>query len=415
MENIYQVRKNTKMDWLTERCRQLIFKLLSQLQDGRLDVHEATGENRCFGHCAIGDDGPVESLAAKIEIRDMSCYRDFVFKGAIGAAEAYIDGKWNSPDLTRMIRIFARAQQVTDGIESKKGIISSLKDKFLHVLNNNSIKQAKSNIISHYDLGNDLYRNFLDERMQYSSAVFEDSESDLESAQLNKLDIICQKLELTPADHLLEIGTGWGGLAIHAAKKYGCRVTTTTISNEQHAFVEKRIVEEGLELQITLLKKDYRELTGQYDKLVSIEMIEAVGFNYLTSFFEKCNDCLLPGGKMLLQSITIADQRFDYYRKNVDFIQKHIFPGGFLPSITEIANRTQKHTNLVIHSVEDIGLHYALTLAHWRQRFLFSWHRIKPFGYDEKFKRLWTYYFCYCEGAFLERATSTVQIEFRKS
>ena len=251
--------------------------------------------------------------------------------------------------------------------------------------------------------------------MQYSSAIFENSEMDLESAQINKLDIICKKLALTPADHLLEIGTGWGGLAIHAAKHYGCRVTTTTISEEQYQFAKQSIEEEGLELQITLLKKDYRELSGLYDKLVSIEMIEAVGYRYLSAFFKKCNECLLPGGKMLLQSITIVDQRFDYYRDNVDFIQKHIFPGGFLPSTTEIASRTQKQTNLVIHGIEDIGLHYALTLAHWRQRFLFAWQRIKPFGYDERFKRLWTYYFCYCEGAFLERSTSTVQIEFRKA
>ncbi|WP_239480660.1 SAM-dependent methyltransferase [Parashewanella hymeniacidonis] len=415
MENIYQIRKNTKMDWLTARCRKLMFKILEQLQDGRLDVHEATGENRCFGHCALNEDGPIESLAAKIEIRDMSCYRDFIFKGAIGAAEAYIDGKWSSPDLTQVIRVFARAQKLADNIEAQKGIVAHFKDKLFHLFNSNSIKQAKNNIISHYDLGNELYKNFLDERMQYSSAIFENNEMNLEDAQCNKLDIICKKLGLTPADHLLEIGTGWGGLAVYAAKNYGCRVTTTTISEAQYQYAKQRVEEEGLELQITLLKEDYRNLSGQFDKLVSIEMIEAVGYRYLTSFFKKCNECLLPGGKMLLQSITIADQRFDYYRNNVDFIQKHIFPGGFLPSITEIANRTQKDTNLIIHDIEDIGLHYALTLTHWRQRFLFALQRIKPLGYDERFKRLWTYYFCYCEGAFLERSISTVQIEFRKS
>ena len=402
------------MDWLTVRCRNLIFKLLEQLQDGRLDIHEATGENRCFGHCALSKDGPVESLAAKIEIRDMSCYRDFIFRGGIGAAESYIEGKWSSPDLTRVIRIFARAQKLTDDLESNKNFVAKFKDKLLHLMNANSVKQAKNNIISHYDLGNGLYRNFLDERMQYSAAIFQNSETDLETAQLNKLEVICQKLELTADDHLLEIGTGWGGLAIHAAKNYGCRVTTTTISEEQYQYAKQAVEDEGLTSQITLLKKDYRELEGQFNKLVSIEMIEAVGYQYLTSFFKKCNDCLLPGGKMLLQSITIADQRLERYLKSVDFIQKHIFPGGFLPSITEIANRTQQHTQLVINGVEDIGLHYALTLMHWRQRFLFSWQRIKPFGYDETFKRLWTYYFCYCEGAFLERSISTVQIEFRK-
>ncbi len=414
MENIYKIRKNAKTDWLTTRCRNLIFKLLDQLQGVRLDIHEATGESRCFGDRALNNDEPAESPAAKIEVRDMSCYRDFVFGGGIGAAEAYIDGKWSSPDLTRVIRIFARAQKVTDSLESGKSFIAKFKDKLLHLMNTNSIRQAKNNIISHYDLGNDLYAGFLDERMQYSAATFENGETDLEKAQLNKLDVICKKLELAPEDHLLEIGTGWGGLAIHAAKHYGCRVTTTTISEAQYQYAKQKIEEEGLDLPVKLLRKDYRELEGKFNKLVSIEMIEAVGYQYLTSFFKKCNECLIPGGKMVLQSITIADQRLEYYRNNVDFIQKHIFPGGFLPSITEIANRTQKHTDLVINGIQDIGLDYALTLQHWRQRFLLSWQRIKPLGYDEKFKRLWLYYLCYCEGAFLERAISTVQIEFRK-
>ena len=250
--------------------------------------------------------------------------------------------------------------------------------------------------------------------MMYSSAIYPQEGATLAEAQQHKLLTICQRLELKASDHLLEIGTGWGGLAIYAAQHYGCKVTTTTISDAQHAYAKQRIEELGLTEQITLLKKDYRDLTGEYDKLVSIEMIEAVGFEYLPSFFQQCNQRLKPGGKLLIQSITIADQRFDYYKHNVDFIQRYIFPGGFLPSVTVLTQNLTQHTELVTESISDIGLDYAKTLAHWREAFLNAWSELTQFGYDEKFKRLWLYYFAYCEGAFLERSTSTVHLLARK-
>ncbi|WDE08366.1 class I SAM-dependent methyltransferase [Thalassomonas viridans] len=358
--------------------------------------------------------GEQQAVTAKLVVHDLSLYRDLVLKGSIGAGEAYIDGKWSSPDLTAVIRIFARAQQMTDSLESSKSWFKRIQHALFHWGNRNTPDGSKKNIAAHYDLGNELYSRFLDPQMMYSCAIYPKPEASLSEAQYHKLETICRRLELKEEDHLLEIGTGWGGLAIYAAMYYGCKVTTTTISKEQYQYAREQIDKLGLGGQITLLQKDYRDLTGKYDKLVSIEMIEAVGYDYLESFFSQCEQRLKSGGKMLLQSITIADQRFDYYRNNVDFIQRYIFPGGFLPSITEIARRSQVHTNMVVEKIDDIGLHYAKTLGHWRERFLDSWLELTELGYDERFKRLWLYYFGYCEGAFLERAISTVHVVFRK-
>jgi len=284
----------------------------------------------------------------------------------------------------------------------------------MHWQNRNTQSGSKRNILAHYDLGNELYTRFLDPQMQYSSAIYPSETTTLEYAQLYKLKTICERLKLTKDDHLLEIGTGWGGLAIYAAQHFGCKVTTTTISDAQYSYAEERVKALGLESQVTLLKQDYRELTGTYDKVVSIEMIEAVGYEFLPSFFKQCNDRLKEGGKLLIQSITIADQRFEHYRRNVDFIQRYIFPGGFLPSINELSKQMTSNTVLVIEGLHDIGLDYAKTLAHWRDNFLASWSELPQFGYDEEFKRLWLYYLAYCEGAFLERSTSTVHLVARK-
>ena len=283
-----------------------------------------------------------------------------------------------------------------------------------HWKNKNTTAGSKRNILAHYDLGNELYTRFLDKEMMYSSAIYPTNTATLAEAQQHKLQTICEKLELTEHDHLLEIGTGWGGLAIYAAQNYGCHVTTTTISDAQHQYAYDRIKALGLTNKINLLKKDYRELTGTYDKVVSIEMIEAVGFQFLPSFFKQCNSRLKSGGKLLLQSITIADQRFSHYKNNVDFIQRYIFPGGFLPSITELNKHLTKHTDLVTEHIEDIGLDYARTLADWRSNFLAAWPELVQLGYDDQFKRLWLYYLGYCEGAFLERSTSTIQLVARK-
>lgn len=408
MEQVSGLKVRKQANWLDKRCRSLVFSVLAKIDYGQIELVD-NGQRFLFPELAEN-----KSLLGRINIHDTSVYRDFVKGGSIGAAEAYIAGKWSSPDLTAVIRIFARAQQQTDALEQKKPWLTKLKYALLHRSNRNSQAGSKKNILAHYDLGNELYSRFLDPQMMYSSAIYPQEGATLAEAQQHKLLTICQRLELKASDHLLEIGTGWGGLAIYAAQHYGCKVTTTTISDAQHAYAKQRIEELGLTEQITLLKKDYRDLTGEYDKLVSIEMIEAVGFEYLPSFFQQCNQRLKPGGKLLIQSITIADQRFDYYKQNVDFIQRYIFPGGFLPSVTVLTQNLTQHTELVTESISDIGLDYAKTLAHWREAFLNAWSELTQFGYDEKFKRLWLYYFAYCEGAFLERSTSTVHLLARK-
>ena len=408
VEQASGLKISKQASWLDKRCRSLVFSVLAKIDYGQIELVDHS-ERFLFPEFAEN-----KSLLGRINIHDRSVYRDFVKGGSIGAAEAFIAGKWSSPNLTTVIRIFARAQQQTDALEQQRPWLTKLKYALLHRGNRNSEAGSKKNILAHYDLGNELYSRFLDPEMMYSSAIYPQEDASLAQAQLHKLSTICQRLELKASDHLLEIGTGWGGLAIYAAQEYGCKVTTTTISDAQHAYAKSRIEQLGLGDKITLLKRDYRELTGEYDKLVSIEMIEAVGFEYLPSFFKQCNQRLKPGGKLLIQSITIADQRFDYYKRSVDFIQRYIFPGGFLPSITVLAQNLTQHTELVTESIDDIGLDYAKTLAHWRDAFLNSWSELTEFGYDEQFKRLWLYYFAYCEGAFLERSTSTVHMVARK-
>lgn len=411
MENIATLAPVNKLTWLQKRYRDLVFSVFNKLPYGVLEVVEGDVHHKfpqqISEHAAHEPHG-------KIIIHDASLFTDFVKGGSIGAAEAFIDGKWSSPDLTKVIQIFARAQQQTDTLEQKKSLLNTVKNSLFHWQNRNSQKGSKKNILAHYDLGNELYTRFLDPRMMYSSAIYPSEEATLAEAQTHKLDLICQRLELTENDHLLEIGTGWGGLAIYAAQHYGCKVTTTTISDAQHSYAQAQIEQHGLTDKITLLKKDYRELTGTFDKLVSIEMIEAVGFEYLPSFFKQCNDRLKTGGKLLIQSITIADQRFEYYKNNVDFIQRYIFPGGFLPSISVLSQHITDHSTLVMEEMHDIGLDYARTLADWRSAFLNSWSELSELGYDDQFKRLWLYYLGYCEGAFLERSTSTVHIIARK-
>jgi cyclopropane-fatty-acyl-phospholipid synthase len=405
MEQSTTISSTTTFTWFDKKCRDLVFSILDKLSYGQLTILE-NGESFCFPSLK----GQGVSVHGQIHIRDLSVYRDFVKGGSIGAAEAFIDGKWDSPDLTSVIRIFAKAQQLTDDLEKQKTWLTFLKNKLLKWKNRNTQSGSKKNILAHYDLGNALYERFLDSEMMYSSAIYGNDDMSLSEAQILKLDTICQRLQLSKDDHLIEIGTGWGGLAIHAAKNYGCKVTTTTISDAQFDYAKKRVESLGLTDQITLLKEDYRNLKGQYDKLVSIEMIEAVGFEFLSGFFEKCSSLLKADGRMLIQAITIADQRLDYYRNNVDFIQKYIFPGGFLPSVSLMTDLVRDKTSMTVRELNDFGIDYARTLADWRTNFLANWDEIAPHGYDETFKRLWLYYLGYCEGAFRERSTSVVHL-----
>ena len=323
-------------------------------------------------------------------------------------------GYWSSPDAMDVMRIFSANLVLLNKFDASQSVFVKLALKIAHRFNRNTYKGSQLNIAAHYDLGNEFFQLFLDPTMMYSSALFSDKSASLEVASETKLDELCQQLELKADDHLLEIGTGWGGMAIHAAKNFGCRVTTTTISQEQYDFASARVREEGLEGQITLLCEDYRNLTGEYDKLVSVEMIEAVGHDFYQNYFRMCSGLLKPNGKMVIQAITMADQRYKEARDSVDFIKRYIFPGGCLPSVAVMAQHIARDTDMQIVHLRDITNDYAETLAHWRQRFLANLEAVRGMGFSEEFVRMWDFYLCYCEGGFRERVISTVQLAFAK-
>ncbi|MGC9423278.1 class I SAM-dependent methyltransferase [Vibrio sp.] len=392
-------------------ARAVALRSLHLLRIGSLTIKESYHDENMeqFGSSDTGQ------LHAFIEVKHPDFYARLLKGGSIAAAEAYMDGWWDSPDLTAVMELMARNLSALDQLEAKSSVWTRSVNQLGHWLKRNTVGQAKENIEAHYDLGNTLYQTFLDKNMLYSSALYHSAEESLEQAQINKMDRLCQQLQLQPTDHVLEIGTGWGAMAIYMAQQYGCRVTTTTISEQQFAYTEALVKQLGLSDKITLLKKDYRQLTGQFDKLVSIEMIEAVGHAYLKSYIQQCNERLKPQGLMAIQAITIVDQRYQYYRNNVDFIQKYIFPGGFLPSITVLAETATRYSDLVIRDLFDLGLDYAQTLADWRQRFEISLEQVRALGYDERFVRMWRYYLCYCEGGFNARTISAVHMTLQKS
>lgn len=387
--------------------RRAVLRQLANLRHGLLLVHEGS-EVLHFGK-------PQSSQRAEIRVNDPAVWGLVAGNGSIGAGEAYIHGYWSTPDLTAVVRIFVANLDVLDAMESGLARLGRPLIQGLHWLNRNTRQGSRRNIAAHYDLGNDLFEQFLDPTMMYSAAMFLRGDDSLQQAQLNKLQRICEKLALQPSDHLLEIGTGWGSMAIYAASQYGCRVTTTTLSREQYAYTERRIREQGLEDRVTLLLEDYRDLEGQYDKLVSIEMIEAVGHRFLPTYFEQCARLLKPEGLMLLQAITIRDQRYEQARQSVDFIQRYIFPGGALPSMHKMLEVISRHTDLNLHHMEDFGLHYARTLRLWRENLSQARQRLEQLGYDDYFYRLWEFYLCYCEGGFLERTIGTAQLLLAKA
>jgi cyclopropane-fatty-acyl-phospholipid synthase len=400
--------REIKSSFLDQIAKKMLLKVLSGITIGRIVVQEGDQIHE------FGDNAQQAEVVAHVFIHHSSAYKDILFGGSVGAGESYMLGSWDSSNLVDVIRVMAANIDLTNKIESSKSTFSRLSAKFFHLLNANTASGSRKNISAHYDLGNDFFSLFLDPTMMYSSAVFPSTTSSLEDASLHKMDIICKKLDLSPQDHLIEIGTGWGGMAIYAAKNYGCKVTTTTISQEQYDYASDAVEREGLGDKITLLLKDYRDLDGHYDKLVSVEMIEAVGHAYYDNYFAKCSSLLKPNGKMLIQSITIADQRYHFAKDNVDFIQRYIFPGGCLPSNEVIAKCTANNTDLKIVDLHDIGHDYALTLNTWRQRFHGQLDQVKAMGFDDVFCRMWEYYLCYCEGAFIEKSISTVQIVFFK-
>ncbi|VVO34604.1 Tuberculostearic acid methyltransferase UfaA1 [Pseudomonas fluorescens] len=386
--------------------RRGVLRQMARLKHGQLVVVE-DGERMLFG-------APGSPLVGEIHILDAAVWGLVASNGSIGAGEAFIHGYWSSPDLTAVVRVFVSNLEVLDAMEGGLARLGRPMVQGLHWLNRNTRKGSQKNIAAHYDLGNDLFEQFLDPTMMYSAAQFLTPEDNLEQAQLNKLERICQKLALKPSDHLLEIGTGWGSMALYAAQNYGCRVTTTTLSKEQYAFTAKRIEQLGLQDQVTLLLKDYRDLTGEYDKLVSIEMIEAVGHRFLPTYFKQCAQLLKSNGLMLLQAITIREQRYEQAKRGVDFIQRYIFPGGALPCVQKMLEIVSRDTDMNLLHMEDFGLHYAKTLRLWHENFRRAHGRLSELGYDDYFLRLWEFYLCYCEGGFLERTIGTAQLLLAK-
>ena len=393
---------------LDKLARRIVLSRLESLQAGQITVLDGD-ECTTFGH--VTEELP---LAVQLRVLDPKFYSDVAFGGSIGAGEAYMRGYWACNELSDLLRILIRNRDVLEKMDSGLAVLSSPLQKLAHVLNRNTRTGSRRNIAAHYDLGNDFYELWLDPKMMYSCAYFETPDTSLDDAATMKLDRICRKLELSPGDSLVEIGTGWGGFAIHAAQHYGCHVTTTTISREQYEYAKRAVSEAGLEDKITLLLQDYRDLEGRFDKLVSIEMIEAVGHEFHTAYFRKCRELLKPGGKMLLQAITIADQRYDRYKNGVDFINRYIFPGGCLTSVTDMCRITTRYTDMRVIHLEDIGPHYATTLRHWHDRFFARIEEVRELGYSDEFMRMWQFYLCYCESAFIECAIGNVQMLFMR-
>jgi cyclopropane-fatty-acyl-phospholipid synthase len=387
--------------------KRLFLQLLGGLKEGFLEL-VCPEETYCFGSANA-------EMRAMLVVHNERFYRRALFGGDIGMGEAFMDGDWSSPDLVALVRLAVRNLDQVESGNRLFSAMSSMADSVRHRLRGNTMSGSRRNISYHYDLGNDFYRLFLDPTMAYSCACYRTPGDSLEQAQLNKYESICNKLDLRASDHLLEIGTGWGGFAAYAARKYGCRITTTTISRRQHDYAKELFAGMGVPGdRITLLLEDYRNLRGQFDKIVSIEMFEAVGLRFYDSYFGTCDRLLKSDGSMVLQTITINEQKFPVYRKRCDWIQKYIFPGSELASVAEILRSLGRCTGLSLFHAEDIGLHYAETLKHWRERFMLRLAEEKAQGFDERFLRMWEYYLSYCEGAFRERHIGDMQLVLTK-
>lgn len=376
--------------------RRRLLDQLAPLREGSLLVRDAFGEQR------LGEPGG--ELHATVTIEDPAFYRKVAAQGSVGAGESYIDGDWRCDDLVALVQLLVRNRDLLDGMERGPARVGGWLLRGWNRLRRNSRAGSRRNIAAHYDLGNDFFSLFLSPDLMYSSALFADEQETLETASQRKLDRICQQLQLQPGDRVVEIGTGWGGFALHAAQHYGCHVTTTTISAEQHALAQQRVREAGLQDRITLLTQDYRDLQGPFDKLVSIEMIEAVGAEYLDTYLATLQRLLKPDGVALLQAITIEDHRYEQARRSVDYIKRFVFPGSFIPSLNAILAAKTRCSDLQLVAQHDFGHSYALTLRAWRQRFLAQRAAVQAQGFDERFCRLWEFYLAYCEGGFLERS-----------
>ena len=389
-------------------ARRILFSLLRELRQGHLTIVDGAE------HWIFGQGGSDEFLAAVVTVHHSRFYSHTIFGGSIGAGEAYMAGYWSANDLTMVVRIIYSNREVFEKMDRGWARVMVPLHKTFHLLRRDTRKGSRINIAAHYDVGNDFYALLLDETLTYSCGIFEMEESTLKEASVAKYDRICKKLGLTPDDHVLEIGTGWGGFAIHAAKNFGCHITGTTISEAQYEVASERIKEAGLTDRVELVLKDYRDLKGSYDKLVSIEMIEAVGHQYLDTFFASCSQLLKEDGMMLIQAITIADQVFDRHKRSVDFIKRYIFPGSCIPSVTAMCGSIARATDMRLVHLEDITPHYSKTLNAWRKNLFYNIDAVRALGYSDTFIRMWEYYLCYCEGGFTERYLGDVQMLVKK-
>ena len=389
--------------------RDPVQKRLANLRNGRLEVIE-DGETRF-----LGGQGDSESLPwATIEVLDSVCWQAIATGGTLGAAESFMRGEWRSPDLAGLLRLLLRNEAVLAGMEEPFSLFGALPHWIGHLLRRNTRSGARRNIAAHYDVGNDFFQLFLDPTMLYSCAFFPSEESSLEEASIAKLDRLCTMLKLRPGLRVLEIGSGWGACAIHIAGKHGCEVLSVTISEQQHAEATQRVKDAGLEDLVEIRMQDYRDIRGRYDRLISIEMIEAVGAQYLGLFFNRCSELLAPDGMMALQAITIADQAYRGALKRVDFIKRYIFPGGFLPSVEAIMGSVSRRTDFRLLRMEDIGSHYVRTLRLWADALHRNWRAAGKLGYSSEFLRMYEFYFRYCEAGFAEHTIGDAQMLFAK-
>ncbi|MES2512841.1 MAG: cyclopropane-fatty-acyl-phospholipid synthase family protein [Bacteroidota bacterium] len=359
------------------------------------------------------------NIKASIEIKNIRFFKRCMLYGDIGFGEAYVDGDWDTDNITNVMKWFllnVDHAPTVSGSNASSTILNILKfiNKIYHSKRANSLGGSRKNISEHYDLNNDFFALFLDPTMTYSSAYYKDAGMTLEQAQLAKYERLCQQLKLKPTDHVLEIGSGWGGNAIYMAKNYGCRVTTLTISEEQYKLAKERITKENLSDKITILIKDYRLMEGQFDKIVSIEMLEAVGAEYYKEYFKKCAELLKKDGVFALQTITCPDSRFESLKNGVDWIQKHIFPGSLLPSVSAINTAVNNTSDMTLVDLKDIGLDYAHTLNVWAKNFNDNLSEVKKVGFDDYFVRKWNYYLCYCEAAFAMRNINVMQMVYSR-
>lgn len=399
----------TSFGALDRVLRARLLERLGGLKHGQLVIEDAFGRI-ALGHAAGQDREPV-----LVRVEDPSLYRALATSGSVGAGEAYIRGHWRCDDLVGLIRLLLRNRDLLDGLESGTARLGGWLLRVWAALKPNTRRGSRAHIAAHYDLGNEFFALFLSDDLMYSSALWEGPDDTLEAASTRKLDAVCRSLRLNSGDELIEIGTGWGGLALHAAQHYGCRVTTTTLSREQHALACQRVARNGLSARIRVLLEDYRDLKGRYDKLVSIEMIEAIGARYLPTYFAKIGTLLRPGGRALLQAITIEDHRYERALSEVDYIKRHVFPGAFIPSVSAMLEAKRRVTDLNLICFQDFGLSYARTLEVWRKRFLAQRTEVRRLGFDEAFFRLWEFYLAYCEAGFRERSIGVAHLTFEKA